>query len=129
MTQEHWSDTDHPCIRRSGRGAGAELGLHSATGPGQPGAQVSACLGRLAPSDRAFPGSVDGRPVGDRVHSGHDWQPGSRIASAGWVGRRNGQFKERMAPIEFWIKQQMIRIFVPLTRAKNQDWLLSYKVE
>jgi 2-polyprenyl-6-methoxyphenol hydroxylase-like FAD-dependent oxidoreductase len=45
------------------------------------------------------------------------------------LGRRNGQRKERMSSIQFWIQQQMIRLFVPLTRAKSQDWLLSYKVE
>jgi 2-polyprenyl-6-methoxyphenol hydroxylase-like FAD-dependent oxidoreductase len=45
------------------------------------------------------------------------------------LGRRNGRHKERMSAIEFWLKQQMIRIFVPLTRQKQQDWLLSYKVE
>jgi 2-polyprenyl-6-methoxyphenol hydroxylase-like FAD-dependent oxidoreductase len=45
------------------------------------------------------------------------------------LGRRNGQRKERMSPVAYWIQQQMIRIFVPLTRAKKQDWLLSYKVE
>ena len=45
------------------------------------------------------------------------------------LGRRNGQHKQRMSPIEFWTKQQMIRIFVPLTRQKKQDWLLSYKVD
>ena len=45
------------------------------------------------------------------------------------LGRRNGQHKQRMSPIEYWIKQQMIRIFVPLTRQKKQDWLLSYKVD
>ena len=45
------------------------------------------------------------------------------------LGRRNGQHKERMSPVAYWIQQQMIRIFVPLTRAKRQDWLLSYKVE
>ncbi len=45
------------------------------------------------------------------------------------LGRRNGQHKQRMSPIQFWIKQQVIRIFVPLTRQKKQDWLLSYKVD
>jgi 2-polyprenyl-6-methoxyphenol hydroxylase-like FAD-dependent oxidoreductase len=45
------------------------------------------------------------------------------------LGRRNGQRKEKMSPVEFWIQQQMIRLFVPLTRAKKQDWLLAYKVE
>jgi hypothetical protein len=45
------------------------------------------------------------------------------------LGRRNGRYKEKVLALAFWIQQQMIRIFVPLTRAKNQDWLLSYKVE
>ena len=45
------------------------------------------------------------------------------------LGRRNGRYKEKVPALAFWIQQQMIRIFVPLTRAKNQDWLLSYKVE
>ncbi len=45
------------------------------------------------------------------------------------LGRRNGRYKEKVSAFEFWIQQKMIRIFVPLTRAKNQDWLLSYKVE
>jgi 2-polyprenyl-6-methoxyphenol hydroxylase-like FAD-dependent oxidoreductase len=45
------------------------------------------------------------------------------------LGRRNGQRKQRMSSIAFWIQQQMIRLFVPLTRARRQDWLLSYKVE
>jgi 2-polyprenyl-6-methoxyphenol hydroxylase-like FAD-dependent oxidoreductase len=45
------------------------------------------------------------------------------------LGRRNGKRKERMSAFAFWVQQQMIRIFVPLTRASWQDWLLSYKVE
>jgi 2-polyprenyl-6-methoxyphenol hydroxylase-like FAD-dependent oxidoreductase len=45
------------------------------------------------------------------------------------MGRRNGKRKERMSAFAFWMQQQMIRIFVPLTRSKRQDWLLSYKVE
>ena len=45
------------------------------------------------------------------------------------LGRRNGQRKKRMPAFAYWIQQQMIRIFVPLTRAKKQDWLLAYKVE
>ena len=36
------------------------------------------------------------------------------------LGRRNGQRKEIMSPIAYWIQQQMIRIFVPLIRAKRQ---------
>lgn len=45
------------------------------------------------------------------------------------LGRRNGQRKETMSPIAYRIQQLMIRVFVPLTRAKRQDWLLRYKVE
>ena len=45
------------------------------------------------------------------------------------LGRRNGQRKEKMSFAADWIQQQMIRIFVPLMRAKKQDWLLGYKVE
>jgi 2-polyprenyl-6-methoxyphenol hydroxylase-like FAD-dependent oxidoreductase len=44
------------------------------------------------------------------------------------LGRRNGQRKQVMSAAEYWIQQQMIRIFVPLTRSKRQDWLLGYKV-
>lgn len=45
------------------------------------------------------------------------------------LGRRNGQRKQIMSPIAYWIQQQMIRIFVPLTSTRRQEWLLSYKVE
>ena len=45
------------------------------------------------------------------------------------LGRKNGKRKEKMSAFAFWVQQQMIRIFVPLTRASRQDWLLSYKVE
>jgi 2-polyprenyl-6-methoxyphenol hydroxylase-like FAD-dependent oxidoreductase len=45
------------------------------------------------------------------------------------LGRRNAQRKEMMSPVAYWIQQQMIRIFVPVTRARRQDWLLAYKVE
>ena len=45
------------------------------------------------------------------------------------LGRRNGRYKEKVSAVAFWIQQQMIRVFVPLTRAKKQDWLLAYKVE
>lgn len=45
------------------------------------------------------------------------------------LGRRNGQRKEALSPLAYWIQQQMIRIFVPLTPTKKQDWLLGYKVE
>ncbi len=45
------------------------------------------------------------------------------------LGRRNGRYKEKVSAFAFWIQQQLIRTFVPLTRTKKQDWLLAYKVE
>jgi 2-polyprenyl-6-methoxyphenol hydroxylase-like FAD-dependent oxidoreductase len=45
------------------------------------------------------------------------------------LGRRNGQRKVQMSPVAYWLQQQMIRIFVPLSRSKRQDWLLNYKVD
>ncbi|HEY1216510.1 MAG TPA: NAD(P)/FAD-dependent oxidoreductase [Bryobacteraceae bacterium] len=45
------------------------------------------------------------------------------------LGRRNGRRKEVLSPIAYWIQQQMIRLFVPLTLGRRQDWLLAYKVE
>jgi 2-polyprenyl-6-methoxyphenol hydroxylase-like FAD-dependent oxidoreductase len=45
------------------------------------------------------------------------------------LGRRNGRRKEVLSPIAYWIQQQMIRLFVPLTFGRRQDWLLAYKVE
>jgi 2-polyprenyl-6-methoxyphenol hydroxylase-like FAD-dependent oxidoreductase len=45
------------------------------------------------------------------------------------LGRRNAQRKEALSPIAYWIQQQMIRLFVPLTQGRKQDWLLAYKVE
>jgi 2-polyprenyl-6-methoxyphenol hydroxylase-like FAD-dependent oxidoreductase len=45
------------------------------------------------------------------------------------LGRRNAQRKEVMTPVAYWIQQQMIRIFVPLTHVRKQDWLLAYKIE
>ena len=66
----------------------AELGSRSATEPSQRRVRkVSAGLGRLAPNDRALFGTAGERPVSDREHAGHDWRPGSRIASAGRAGR------------------------------------------
>lgn len=44
-------------------------------------------------------------------------------------GRRNGQRKATLSPIAYWIQQQMIRFFVPLVQSRQQDWLLSYKVD
>ena len=45
------------------------------------------------------------------------------------LGRRNAQRKQDMSPVAYWMQQQMIRIFVRLTRANRQDWLLAYRVE
>jgi 2-polyprenyl-6-methoxyphenol hydroxylase-like FAD-dependent oxidoreductase len=45
------------------------------------------------------------------------------------LGRRNGRRKEMLSPIAYWIQQQMLRIFVPLTFGRRQDWLLAYKVD
>jgi 2-polyprenyl-6-methoxyphenol hydroxylase-like FAD-dependent oxidoreductase len=45
------------------------------------------------------------------------------------LGRRNGQRKEALSPIAYWIQQQIIRLFVPLSQGRRQDWLLAYKVE
>lgn len=45
------------------------------------------------------------------------------------LGRRNAQRKAVLSPVSYWIQQQMIRLFVPLTQGRKQDWLLSYKVE
>lgn len=45
------------------------------------------------------------------------------------LGRRNAQRKAAMSPLAYWIQQQMIRLFVPLSHVRKQDWLFSYKVE
>ena len=45
------------------------------------------------------------------------------------LGRRNGQRKEGMSPLAYWIQQRMIRIFVSRAAVKKQDWLLGYRVE
>jgi 2-polyprenyl-6-methoxyphenol hydroxylase-like FAD-dependent oxidoreductase len=45
------------------------------------------------------------------------------------LGRRNGQRKAILSPMGYWIQQQMMRLFIPLTQSRQQDWLLSYKVE
>ena len=44
------------------------------------------------------------------------------------LGRRNGQRKEVLHPVAYWIQQQIIRVAVPLTLTRGQDWLLGYKV-
>ncbi|MGH8209921.1 MAG: hypothetical protein ACREU6_10065 [Steroidobacteraceae bacterium] len=43
------------------------------------------------------------------------------------LGRRNAQRKEKMSPFAYWMQQQMMRIFIPLSGTRNQDWLLGYK--
>jgi 2-polyprenyl-6-methoxyphenol hydroxylase-like FAD-dependent oxidoreductase len=68
-------------------------------------------------------------PSLEQVFSDFEQQRRPRTDKVIALGRRNAQRKERMPPIAYWIQQQMIRIFVPLTRAKKQDWLLAYKVE
>lgn len=45
------------------------------------------------------------------------------------LGRRNGQRKERISAIQYWLQQQMMRIFVPLFGARGQGWLWSYQIE
>jgi len=45
------------------------------------------------------------------------------------VGRKNARQKENMPPLAYWIMQQMMRIVIPLTRRKRQDWLLDYTVD
>ena len=45
------------------------------------------------------------------------------------LGRRNAQRKERMPPFAYWFQQQMMRIFIPLFGARQQDWLLGYKAD
>ncbi|MFL6416924.1 MAG: FAD-dependent oxidoreductase [Bryobacteraceae bacterium] len=65
----------------------------------------------------------------DRVFAHFERQRRPRTDKVIALGRRNAQRKEMMSPVAYWIQQQMIRIFVPLTRARRQDWLLAYKVE
>lgn len=71
---------------------------------------------------------ANGTPI-EQVLSAFEQHRRPRTDKVIALGRRNGRFKERMSAVEFWITQQMIRIFVPLTRQKRQDWLLNYKVE
>ena len=65
----------------------------------------------------------------EEVFSDFEQQRRPRTDKVIALGRRNAQRKEQMPAFAYWIQQQMIRIFVPLTRAKKQDWLLAYKVE
>jgi 2-polyprenyl-6-methoxyphenol hydroxylase-like FAD-dependent oxidoreductase len=65
----------------------------------------------------------------EEVFSDFEQQRRPRTDKVIALGRRNAQSKKQMPAFAYWIQQQMIRIFVPLTRAKKQDWLLAYKVE
>jgi 2-polyprenyl-6-methoxyphenol hydroxylase-like FAD-dependent oxidoreductase len=65
----------------------------------------------------------------DQVFADFERQRRPRTDKVIALGRRNAQRKEMMSPVAYWIQQQMIRIFVPLTRARREDWLLTYKVE
>ena len=71
-----------------GRGAGLSSDHAQRLGLVSAGCVRIRVSGAMVPNDRAFLGIVDERAAGDRQHSGHDWQSGSRIAAAGQVGRR-----------------------------------------
>lgn len=45
------------------------------------------------------------------------------------AGRRQGQRKEKMPPFQYWMQQQMMRIFIPLFGIKDMKWLLNYKID
>ena len=64
----------------------------------------------------------------EKVFASFEQQRRPRTDKVIALGRRNGQRKEKMSVFAYWLQQQMIRIFVPLT-SKKQDWLLGYKVE
>jgi len=70
----------------------------------------------------------NGRALG-RVFAEFEQQRRPRTDKVIALGRRNGQRKRVLSPIAYWIQQQMIRLFVPLTLGRRQDWLLAYKVE
>ena len=65
----------------------------------------------------------------DKVFAQFERERRSRTDRVIALGRRNAQRKETMSPIAYWLQQQMIRVFVPLTSVKKQDWLLGYRVE
>jgi 2-polyprenyl-6-methoxyphenol hydroxylase-like FAD-dependent oxidoreductase len=65
----------------------------------------------------------------DRMFADFERQRRPRTDKVIALGRRNAQRKEMMSPVAYWIQQQMIRIFVPLTPARRQHWLLTYRVE
>jgi 2-polyprenyl-6-methoxyphenol hydroxylase-like FAD-dependent oxidoreductase len=64
-----------------------------------------------------------------RVFGAFEQQRRPRTDKVIALGRRNGQRKAVLSPIAYWIQQQMIRLAIPLTQGRKQDWLLSYKVE
>lgn len=45
------------------------------------------------------------------------------------AGRRQGQRKKKMPPFQYWMQQQMMRIFIPLFGIKDMKWLLNYKID
>ena len=65
----------------------------------------------------------------DRVFADFERQRRPRTDKVIALGRRNAQRKEMLSPVAYWIQQQMIRVFVPLRRARREDWLLTYKIE
>jgi 2-polyprenyl-6-methoxyphenol hydroxylase-like FAD-dependent oxidoreductase len=65
----------------------------------------------------------------ERVFSDFEQHRRPRTDAVIAMGRRNAQRKEKLPPLTYWIQQQMIRIFIRLTPAKKQDWLLGYKVD
>ena len=70
----------------------------------------------------------NGRALG-RVFAEFEQQRRPRTDKVIALGRRNGQRKKVLSPIAYWIQQQMIRLFAPLTLGRRQAWLLAYKVE
>jgi 2-polyprenyl-6-methoxyphenol hydroxylase-like FAD-dependent oxidoreductase len=64
----------------------------------------------------------------DRVFAEFERERRPRTDKVIALGRRNAQRKKMMSPIAYWIQQQMIRLSVPITRGRRQDWLLAYKV-
>jgi 2-polyprenyl-6-methoxyphenol hydroxylase-like FAD-dependent oxidoreductase len=65
----------------------------------------------------------------DRVFADFERERRPRTDGVIALGRRSAQRKERMSPVAYWIQQQMIRIVVPLTHVRRQDWLLAYKIK
>jgi 2-polyprenyl-6-methoxyphenol hydroxylase-like FAD-dependent oxidoreductase len=64
-----------------------------------------------------------------RVFAAFERQRRPRTDKVIALGRRNGQRKAILSPAAYWIQQQMMRLFIPLTQGRQQDWLLSYKIE